>query len=84
MPEQQKNLTCIVLDVLLDGSASSSGQNYSYEWQDENDEVIGTGIQISVDLPGIYTLFVTNIENGCVTQDEVTVAEDGCTSDSFY
>ena len=71
-----ETLTCVVLDVILDGSASSVGQDISYEWQDENTAIVGTDIQISVASPGTYTLIVTDEINGCSFEDEVIVLED--------
>ena len=50
-----ENLTCVVLDVILNGNGSSNGPNFSYEWQDENNDVISNDIQVSVSLPGTYT-----------------------------
>ncbi len=70
------DLTCIVENVSLDGNASSAGPDFSYEWQDAGNATIGTDIQTSVFLPGIYTLIVTDESNGCTAEDEVTVLED--------
>ena len=69
-------LTCVDLTVTLDGSGSSTGQNISYEWQDENGTVIGTDLTLMVTDPGAYTLFVTNNDNNCQSQDQIFVIQD--------
>jgi large repetitive protein len=70
------NLTCDVTSVTLDGTGSSIGSNFSYEWQDENGMVVGSSITISVNTPGTYTLVVLDNNNNCQSQDEVLVVQD--------
>jgi large repetitive protein len=69
-------LTCEVLIAILDGSNSSTGSNINYEWVDENNAVIGNTIQVSVSLPGTYTLYVTNEDNQCEASASVEISED--------
>ncbi|MEM9819518.1 MAG: PKD-like domain-containing protein [Bacteroidota bacterium] len=60
----------------LDGSQSSQGANFTYEWLDASGTSIGNTASVEVDLVGTYTLTVVNTENGCVASDVVNV-EDG-------
>ncbi len=64
-------LTCIQEQVLLDGSSSIPPDSLSYVWSGPG--IIGENDMedVLVDLPGAYTLTVTNIYNFC--QDSVTV-----------
>lgn len=58
-------LDCTNTSTTIDGSNSSTGTNYSYEWQDANGSILGTGLTVEVNQAGIYTLIVSNSENGC-------------------
>jgi gliding motility-associated-like protein len=69
-------LTCDVTLVSLDGTASSSGNNISYEWTNADGGVVGTTTVIQVDQTGTYTLLVTNTENGCTALGTTTVEPD--------
>ncbi|MEQ8707204.1 MAG: T9SS type B sorting domain-containing protein [Phaeodactylibacter sp.] len=62
-----RTLTCDSTTVLLDGSGSSLGIQFDYDWV----EIVGTGLvdtntlQATVGSPGVYMLVVTNTQNGC-------------------
>ncbi len=71
-----ETLTCETLSVTLDGSASSQGNNFEYEWQDEIGNVLGTDLILDVDNPGVYTLSILNTDNNCMAQDEVVIDQD--------
>jgi gliding motility-associated-like protein len=62
----------------LDGSASSIGSQYEYEWITTNGNFIGdvNTLNPDVDEPGIYNLVVTNVENGCTANDIIIVELD--------
>ncbi len=71
-------LTCTTTSVSLDGTGSSTGMDFSYQWS-----TTGTGIIINpdtlaptVNAPGTYLLTVTNIANGCTATDAVLVTQD--------
>ena len=68
-------LTCTTTSVLLDGSASSQGDQISYLWTNEAGDELGTEAQLEVNTPGTYTLHVTDNENGCTGVDQVFVDE---------
>ncbi|MCB0684770.1 MAG: PKD domain-containing protein, partial [Saprospiraceae bacterium] len=69
-------LTCSVFEVTLDGSGSSSGPDIQLSWQDPNGQPIGQTSVVDVDLPGIYSLTVTNTANNCSSISTVAVTID--------
>ncbi len=69
-------ITCTDSEVVLDGSGSSMGTDFSYEWQDGNGVVVGTNVTLQVSDAGTYTLFVTDNSNNCQSQDQVLITED--------
>lgn len=69
-------LTCAVTQVTLDGSASTGSSNLSFEWLDPISNPISTNVDVDVSIPGIYTLIVTNEDNGCTEMATVEVDED--------
>ncbi|MCB0517247.1 MAG: hypothetical protein KDD49_14380, partial [Bacteroidetes bacterium] len=68
-------LTCAVTSVMLDGSGSSTGTNYTYSWSGPNG-FSSSAMSPSVSAAGIYTLTVTNAANGCSAMSQVTVTSD--------
>ncbi len=69
-------LNCITLNINLDGSASSDGSQFEYQWLNSNNEEISAEIEVDVDQPDIYTLIITNTETGCTNDDSVEVSQD--------
>ena len=61
--------------VALDGSASTPGSNISYAWIGPNG-FSDNNIITSVSEAGIYTLTVTNLDNGCSSTDEVNIKDE--------
>ena len=74
-PNQE--LTCGITTVQLDGSQSLSGPGINYLWSGPG---ILPGQQTSptptVNAPGLYTLTVSNTNNGCTKTDVVTVNQN--------
>jgi uncharacterized repeat protein (TIGR01451 family) len=71
-----QTITCAYPFVTLDGSGSSTGPEYTYEWIGPFGEVY-TGLNVVTSFPGIYTLNVTNTNTpSCTTSDAVIVLED--------
>ena len=79
-------LDCSTTSVSLNGSGSSSGQNFTYEWSTGNGSIIGNvnSISTEVDLAGSYNLEVTNTQNGCTAADFVIVEEDTNTPSGIF
>ena len=71
-------LSCNSNSVSLDGSASSSGNEFSYLWttNDGNITAGASSTNPSVDASGTYTLEVTNQNTGCQWYDQVEVTND--------
>ncbi|MFK8009713.1 MAG: choice-of-anchor L domain-containing protein [Saprospiraceae bacterium] len=71
-------LDCQTTSVSLNGTGSSSGPNFIYEWSTGNGNFIGgtTTISTEVNFAGSYNLEVTNTQNGCTAIDFVIVEED--------
>lgn len=70
-------VTCLIPEIILDGSLSSSG-NYSYLWNTQNGIIAEneTTTNPTVALGGYYYLTVTNNYNGCSSIDSVYINED--------
>lgn len=71
-------IDCHSVDATLNGSNSSNGANFSYQWQSSNNDDF-SGVMSStivVSRGGAYTLTVRNLENGCTAVDQVIVTED--------
>lgn len=71
-------LTCVTTQTIISGAGSSSGSFITYLWSTQDGHIV-TGeneINAIADEAGTYTLNVTNTENGCTSQAEVTVVAD--------
>lgn len=66
-PGPAQQLDCTVSEVTLDGSFSSIGPEFAYEWIGPNG-FTSTGITVTVSEPGPYCLTVINTTTGCETQ----------------
>jgi len=70
-------LNCVDTQIILDGSNSQNGDNISYSWFDENNNLITTGAQnIEVTAEGIYYLELIDEDNGCTNRDTIVVDGD--------
>ncbi len=71
-------LTCAVTTITLDGSASSSGAQYSYLWGTTTGNIVSGNNTLNpiIDAPGVYTLSVTDVNLNCTSVSQVTVGED--------
>ncbi|MCP3930514.1 MAG: gliding motility-associated C-terminal domain-containing protein [Bacteroidetes bacterium] len=71
---EDQELDCHIEVVTLDGSASSSGNVFTLQWQLENEpEFLESKAVIYVNQAGVYSLLVTNEINGCTNFDRVIV-----------
>lgn len=74
-----QTLLCSQPSLTLDGSGSSTGSNFTYQWTSPNggNFITPTNIQSpQVDQPGTYQILVTNIQNGCTATAQVQILED--------
>lgn len=71
-------ITCSVLTVPVNGTGSSSGPGFNYQWNTTNGQIVnGQGtLSITAGLPGTYTLIVTNTANNCTASYNVLVDSD--------
>ncbi len=73
-------LNCATLEVELDGTLSSQGAGFTYEWSLVSGAGSFTGstdeINTTVNGPGIYELLVTNSDNFCVNTTTIQVLQD--------
>ncbi|MEQ1745483.1 MAG: gliding motility-associated C-terminal domain-containing protein [Saprospiraceae bacterium] len=71
-------LNCISTSVVLDGSNSSQGPSFQLSWSDPQGGIVAGAStpQPTVNLPGTYTLIISNLQNGCVDSMAVQVVRD--------
>ncbi len=70
-------LNCSNTTITLDGTDSSSGSNFEYEWSTNNGN-IASGANTAtptIDEAGAYSLMVTNTDNGCTSSAQVSITE---------
>ena len=70
-----KNLGCTNTNVTLDGSQSSEGRNFRYQWTGSGAIINANSSQAAVENIGNYILTVSNIVNGCTASDTVAVTD---------
>lgn len=72
------NLGCSQLEIVLDGSNSTQGNNMEYSWSTPDGNIVGSpeGQNVTVDAPGTYYLLVLNLSSGCQATTSVTVNTD--------
>jgi len=61
----------------LDGTTSSVGANFTYNWTLVEGDVMptpNTSMEPMISGPGVFQLVVTNVDNGCTATDEVSVS----------
>lgn len=72
-----RHLDCQTTTVTLNGSASSSGAFFTYDWAGVGISPVNQTLKSpSVTVPGTYNLTVTNNDNGCTAVDNVVVTQD--------
>lgn len=66
----EKELSCKTTEILIDGTASSTGPNYKYRWTTSDGQIAtgDTSLIAVVTKAGHYQLEVTNIINHCVSE----------------
>lgn len=70
-------LGCLSNQTTLDGTGSSSGAEFRYEWRDPNGLLLPeTGASIQVSVAGDYTFTVINTSTGCDSEAIGTVVEN--------
>jgi gliding motility-associated-like protein len=72
------DLTCAVTSMSLGGSASGNSSNLGYLWTTANGNILSGANTLAplINQPGLYLLTVTDLENGCVTTDQVQIGQN--------
>lgn len=67
---------CSIPSILLDGTNSSQGIEFDYEWITFDGTIVSGDASLNPEIssPGIYYLKVTNSQNGCTAIDQVEVS----------
>jgi hypothetical protein len=73
---QAMTLDCNINQVTLNGNGSSSGANFTYQWQGVGIVSGATTLTPTINLAGTYELTVTNNDNSCQSSSTVVVTED--------
>ena len=71
-------LTCTDSTVNLDGAASSTGNDFTYNWTTISGNIVSGNETLfpEIDQDGIYHLEVVDTTNGCIMLDSVEVTKD--------
>ncbi len=70
-------IDCDNLEIVLDGSTSSQGVEFEYQWVTEDGQIVSTSDdEAIVSSGGTYTLNVTNTNTGCTNSVDVTVDDE--------
>lgn len=74
---QDTSLSCAITEIMLDGTNSSQGPDLEYEWLTLNGNIVrgANTLTPTVDEPGTYTLYVTDVVRNCTDQDFVVVED---------
>ncbi|MDW8231106.1 MAG: hypothetical protein RMJ33_14835, partial [Saprospiraceae bacterium] len=71
-------LSCTNTSITLNGTASSQGSNFAYQWNTANGNIVSGANTLTpvVNATGTYTLVVTNTQNGCTASASAAVTAD--------
>ncbi|MEM6967287.1 MAG: hypothetical protein AAF573_21165, partial [Bacteroidota bacterium] len=71
-------INCAVPTIVLDGSGTSTGNDFSYEWTTADGNIVQDTFTLNplVDAGGTYFLNVINNSNGCAAEDTVLILQN--------
>ncbi len=71
-------IACVINTITIDGSGSSAGSNYSYNWSTIGGSFVSGNNTSSptVNQIGTYSVTVTNAINGCTATDQMVVTNN--------
>lgn len=71
-------LTCEILFLDLDGTNSTSVENFDIQWSSSNGNIISgeNTLTPQIDEPGLYVLTLTNEENGCSASETIEIEQN--------
>ena len=72
------SINCVNPQIVLDGSKSSSGTNFLYDWITSDGNIVSGGKtnKATVNKGGTYTLLVTHKNSGCTAEDQSVVIQN--------
>ena len=73
---QPAELTCLLTLTNISSAGSSTGSNFTYQWTGPGLQSNPNSTNATANLPGNYTLVVTNTANGCTTEESVIVTQN--------
>ncbi|MBC7776421.1 MAG: choice-of-anchor L domain-containing protein [Phycisphaerae bacterium] len=73
---QPAQLNCLVIQTTINSTGSSTGSNFNYQWTGPGLQSSPTDVNAMINLPGNYTLVITNTDNGCTTEETVPVSQN--------
>lgn len=73
---QPQQLNCLVTQQVIQSAGSSTGPNFTYQWTGPGLQSNPTAANATINLPGNYTLVITNTDNGCTTEQTVPVTQN--------
>ncbi|MFT4533398.1 MAG: PKD repeat protein [Saprospiraceae bacterium] len=76
--QDPETLNCNTEMTILDASGSSEGEIFIYQWSTEDGNIINGADENAalIDAPGTYNFLITNTDNGCSSEQSVTVTLD--------
>ncbi|NNE29622.1 MAG: hypothetical protein HKN16_08290, partial [Saprospiraceae bacterium] len=69
-------LDCVTDEVEIDGTSSSQGSEFNYNWTGPGVVFGSTGLTPTVNSAGVYQLEILNTDNSCISFVEVVVEEN--------
>jgi len=74
---QPENLNCLITSIQLNGTPSSQGPNFDYQWTTPDGNIVegDTSLTPTVDAAGTYNLLVTNTSTGCTATANAVVVQ---------
>lgn len=71
-----QQITCRTPSATLGGGQTSMGGQYTYQWTDSNNTILGNNPTLDVSNAGTYTLTVINTQTGCSATDAASISEN--------
>ncbi len=80
--EPPARLNCQNTAIQINGTGSSQGTNFSYQWSTANGNIVSgeTTLTPVVNTAGAYSLLVTNATNGCTSDSTISVFQSQAVS----
>lgn len=73
---EPETITCTVTTVTIEATLEGNVEDFDIQWEDPSGVVINNAdLSVEVAMAGVYTLSVTNPDNGCMSSSSVTVDE---------